>query len=113
MATVNYNLDVEGGADFVLYLNISENGVAKSLVGAVILGQIKITNTDRSSILTFSTSITNASSGQAKLSLTAEQTRKLPAQAVYDILLKDSQGKTSKVAFGSVNSNIAITEQVL
>ena len=113
MATLNQDIRIEGGADFDIYLNISSSGTRENLTGGVVLAQIKESASSRTSIVTFQTSYLNASNGEAKLTLSAEETRLLPASSVYDVLYKNSGGKVFKLLYGKVEANLAVTEQVL
>lgn len=113
MATLNLDLTIEGGADFSVPVQVKEGGNNRTLVNGAVFAQIKALPNDRSPLVAFTSTYANRASGAVTLSLSASQTRTLPVLAYYDILVRVDNGKTFKVAYGKVNTNPAITEEVL
>lgn len=97
MAAGRYDLTIEQGATFsrqVTWQN--EDGSAVNLTGYSIAGKIRKKTSDNQPIISFTCTITNASSGIFTFSLTATETNSLPVrhgetaekqllECVYDI----------------------------
>jgi hypothetical protein len=109
MAT-NLDINIDGGADFAFNFTIKQGTTPVNLTGKTIVGQIKSEYTSRSTSATFTTIVTNASAGTARLELGGETTRALPTSGVYDVLLKDNaSGDISKLAYGKVTTIPAVS----
>jgi hypothetical protein len=97
MAAGRYDLTIEQGATFsrqVTWQN--EDGTAVNLTGYSIAGKIRRKPSDTQPLISFTCTVTNASSGIFTFSLTATQTASLPValsqtaekellECVYDI----------------------------
>jgi hypothetical protein len=109
MAT-NLDITIDGGADFAFNFLIKIGTLPVNLTGKTIVGQIKSEYTSRSTSATFTTIVTNASAGTARLELGGDATRALPTSGVYDVLLKDNgTGDISKLAYGKVTTIPAVS----
>jgi hypothetical protein len=120
MAAGRYDFTIEQGATFsrqVTWQN--ENGSAVNLTGYTISGKIKRKSSDVQPLISFTCTVTNASSGIFTFSLTAAQSATLPTahshlpekqllECVYDIEAT-SGGTVYRVLEGIVKISPEVT----
>lgn len=98
------NLVVNTYADFseIFSLDDSNSNSPLNLSGYTVASQMR-KHSGSSTSVSFGATIINASEGQIRVGLTTTQTSSLkPGRYVYDVIIKDPDGKTNRVVEGMV-----------
>ena len=110
MAIVS-NLTVDQGSTFSASIDITdtENNVLV-LTGYTVAGQIRKTY-DSSTAVSFTASVSNASTGEVTISLTPVQTNALVAgRYVYDVEITSAGGTVTRVIEGQLEVTPGVTQ---
>jgi len=110
MAIVS-NLTVDQGSTFSASIDITdtEDNILV-LTGYTVAGQIRKTY-DSSTAVNFTGSVSNATSGEVTISLTATQTNALVAgRYVYDVEITSAGGTVTRVIEGQVEVTPGVTQ---
>ena len=112
MPAATYNLTIEQGADFAIQLTLSEDGSAKDLNGYSARAQMRLKKTDTSPAATFVCSVTSASEGKVKMSLTNGTTAALsPGIYYYDLeLYTPNDGNVTRLLQGQATVVAEVTK---
>lgn len=120
MAAGTYDITIEQGTTFALYLTIkNSDGSPKDLTGYTIAGKIRQSALSASVVQTFTCAVTDASAGQVTVSLTAVQTAALPTSGgaydelttyVYDIETTSGSSVVERLLQGRVFVSPEVTK---
>jgi hypothetical protein len=104
------NLSIDQGTSYSTFITVSDAaGQIVDLTSYTTSGQIRKTYSS-STFTAFTASITNATGGEIKISLTAAQTAALkPGRYVYDVIVTSPTGDVSRVVEGQVDINAYVT----
>lgn len=98
------NLVINTYADFseIFTLDDSNSNSPLNLSGYQVVSQMR-KHSGSSTAVSFGATVYNANNGQIKVGLTTSQTSSLkPGRYVYDVVIKDSSGVTTRVVEGMV-----------
>lgn len=114
MSATTFNIVVEQRADYSLELTITDDQDAPVvLVGYTAKAEIR-QDWDKPLLTAFNVQITDAAQGTLLLTLTADQTKRLPPDgAKYDVLLKSQTGQHKRVMQGSIRVSPSVTRYEL
>lgn len=91
------DLELYRGDAWALPVTITTGGVALNLTGYTLTAQVRASESASTST-SITVTVTNAATGQVRLSLTAAQTRDLPASGVWDLQWATSGDPTTLLA---------------
>ena len=109
MSAGTYNITIEAYADFDREFQITEASVAKDITSHTFAGSIRERHQSESSV-DFTTSLTDASNGKFKITLTDAQTADMkPGEYQYDVVMTDDSGVKTRLLQGIANVVAGIT----
>ena len=111
MSAGTYNVTIEQGADFAISLTITENGSAKNLSGYSARAQMRSKKSSTTVGGTFTCSITSASEGKVKMSMSNSTTKDLtPGVYFYDLeLFTASDANVTRLLEGKATVTAEVT----
>lgn len=109
MSAGNYNITIEAYADFDREFQIKESNVVKDITSHTFAGSIRERHMSETSV-DFTTSISDASNGKFKITLTDTVTGGMkPGEYQYDVVMTDDAGVKTRLMQGIATVVAGIT----